>query len=106
MFPVSITLKAVLKQLYCICAACEHLSTVFSLLFLILSYVLKGELYVLWYAAGVVVATLMAAVVLAINDLFFIKSRPSPLKALGTTDLQTTTGGDFYKQMELKLLFF
>lgn len=57
-------------------------------------FILKGELFNIWYVALAVVATLMVAVVLANTDLLLTKSTPVSLEELGTADLQTTTGGE------------
>ncbi|KAG8008760.1 hypothetical protein GBF38_010377 [Nibea albiflora] len=55
-------------------------------------FILKGELFSIWYVALAVVASLMVAVVLANTDLVLTKSAPASLEELGTADLQTTTG--------------
>lgn len=68
-------------------------SNLFSLLFPVMSFLLKGELFDVWCVSLAVVATLMVAVALANTDLFLTKSASASLEELGTTDLQTTTGG-------------
>lgn len=66
----------------------------FSLLFPVMSFILKGELFNMWAVALVVVVTLVVAVGLANTDLFLTKSRPASLEELGAADLHTTTGGE------------
>lgn len=56
------------------------------------SFVLRGELFDMWYVALAVVASLLVAVLLANTDLFLTKSSPASLEELGAADLQTTTG--------------
>ncbi len=69
-------------------------TNLFSLLFPVMSFILNGELFNVCYAVLAVVATLLVAVALANTDLFLTKSTPASLEELGTTDLQTTTGGE------------